>query len=97
MFRLEITQGPRGTCTFALHEGGRARLVSPEYADHERCVDAVRRLIYALRGDAESELLAELERDAPLLGDLYITLMQRLGMDAESFSNASRNMNQLFS
>ncbi|MCB1209533.1 MAG: hypothetical protein KDK97_09415, partial [Verrucomicrobiales bacterium] len=41
-----------------------------------------------------------IDRDAsgaPLLGDLYITLMQRLGMDAESFSNASRNMNQLFS
>lgn len=35
--------------------------------------------------------------DAPLLGDLYITLMQRLGMETETFSNASRNMNQLFS
>ena len=35
--------------------------------------------------------------DAPLLGDLYITLMQRLGMEVDSFSNASRNMNQLFS
>ncbi|MEZ5394467.1 MAG: DUF1552 domain-containing protein [Bryobacterales bacterium] len=35
--------------------------------------------------------------DAPLLGDLYITLMQRLGMETDSFSNASRNMNQLFS
>ena len=35
--------------------------------------------------------------DAPLLGDLYITLMQRLGMEADQFSNASRNMNQLFS
>ena len=36
-------------------------------------------------------------KDAPLLGDLYITLMQRLGLEADSFSNASRNMNQLFS
>ena len=35
--------------------------------------------------------------DAPLLGDLYITLMQRLGIEADRFSNASRNMNQLFS
>jgi hypothetical protein len=35
--------------------------------------------------------------DAPLLGDLYITLMQRLGMETGTFSNASRNMNQLFS
>lgn len=37
------------------------------------------------------------KNDAPLLGDLYITLMQRLGMEVDSFSNASRNMNQLFS
>jgi len=36
-------------------------------------------------------------KDAPLLGDLYITLMQRLGMEVDNFSNASRNMNQLFS
>lgn len=35
--------------------------------------------------------------NAPLLGDLYITLMQRLGMETNEFSNASRNMNQLFS
>lgn len=35
--------------------------------------------------------------DAPLLGDLYITLMQRLGIEADSFSNANRNLNQLFS
>lgn len=35
--------------------------------------------------------------DAPLLGDLYITLMQRLGMETDSFSNASRNLNHLFS
>jgi len=34
--------------------------------------------------------------DAPLLGDLYITLMQQLGMEADSFSNATRNLNQLF-
>ncbi|MFT5130410.1 MAG: hypothetical protein ACI8W8_004041 [Rhodothermales bacterium] len=35
--------------------------------------------------------------DAPLLGDLYISLMQRLDMEADSFSNATKNMNQLFS
>ena len=37
------------------------------------------------------------KNEAPLLGDLYITLMQRLGIEVDSFSNASRNMNQLFS
>jgi hypothetical protein len=36
-------------------------------------------------------------KDAPLLGDLYITLKQRLGMETNSFSNASRNLNHLFS
>ncbi|MEM1296631.1 MAG: DUF1552 domain-containing protein, partial [Verrucomicrobiota bacterium] len=36
-------------------------------------------------------------KDAPLLGDLYITLMQRLGMEVDGFSNASRNLNHLFS
>jgi hypothetical protein len=35
--------------------------------------------------------------DAPLLGDLYVTLMQRLGMEVGTFSNASRNLNHLFS
>jgi hypothetical protein len=35
--------------------------------------------------------------DAPLLGDLYVTLMQRLGMEIGEFSNASRNLNHLFS
>lgn len=35
--------------------------------------------------------------NAPLLGDLYITLMQRLGMETGTFSNASRNLNHLFS
>ncbi len=35
--------------------------------------------------------------DAPLLGDLYITLMQQLGLEVDRFSNASRNMNQVFS
>jgi hypothetical protein len=40
-----------------------------------------------------------IDRDAPsapLLGDLYVTLMQRLGIEAASFSNASRNLNHLF-
>ena len=35
--------------------------------------------------------------EAPLLGDLYLTLMARLGIEQESFSNASRNLSQLFS
>lgn len=36
-------------------------------------------------------------KDAPLLGDLYVTLMQQLGLEADRFSNASRNLNHLFS
>ena len=36
-------------------------------------------------------------KGAPLLGDLYVTLMQQLGMEVDEFSNAKRNMNQLFS
>src|SRR5690606_26601586 len=36
-------------------------------------------------------------KDAPLMGDLYITIKQRLGMASDSFSNASRNLNHLFS
>ena len=35
--------------------------------------------------------------DAPLLGDLYLTLQQQLGLEAEQFSNARRNLNHLFS
>ena len=35
--------------------------------------------------------------NAPLLGDLYVTLMQQLGMETGEFSNASRNLNHLFS
>lgn len=35
--------------------------------------------------------------EAPLLGDLYITLMQQLGVETNEFSNANRNLNQLFS
>ena len=38
----------------------------------------------------------ETKKDAPLLGDLYVTLMQKLGMEADSFSNATHNTNQLF-
>jgi hypothetical protein len=37
------------------------------------------------------------QKSAPLLGDLYITLMQKLGVEADTFSNASRNMNQVLS
>ena len=35
--------------------------------------------------------------ETPLLGDLYITLMQRLGLEVDHFANASRNLNHLFS
>jgi len=35
--------------------------------------------------------------DAPLLGDLYITLQQQLGLEANKFSNAQKNLNNLFS
>lgn len=34
--------------------------------------------------------------DAPLLGDLYITLLQQLGVETDQFSNASGNLNHLF-
>jgi hypothetical protein len=34
--------------------------------------------------------------DAPLLGDLYITLMQQLGLETGKFSNATKNLNHLF-
>jgi hypothetical protein len=32
---------------------------------------------------------------APLLGDLYITLLQRLGIETDRFSNATKNMNEV--
>ena len=32
-----------------------------------------------------------------LLGDLYITLMQQLGLEAKRFSNAKRDLNHLIS
>ena len=35
--------------------------------------------------------------DGLLLGDLYLTLQQQLGLEAEQFSNARRNLNHLFS
>ncbi len=31
---------------------------------------------------------------APLLGDLYVSMLQQLGIEQDRFSNASRNMNQ---
>jgi hypothetical protein len=37
------------------------------------------------------------KQGAPLLGDLYITMMQQLGIETSSFSNASRNMNEVLS
>ena len=33
----------------------------------------------------------------PLLGDLYLTIMQKLGMEVYAFSNAHRNLNGKFS
>ena len=36
-------------------------------------------------------------KNAPLLGDLYLSLMQKMGLEADRFSNASRNLNHLFS
>lgn len=35
--------------------------------------------------------------DAPLLGDLFITLLQQLGLEIDRFSNAGHNLNHLFS
>jgi len=35
--------------------------------------------------------------NAPLLGDLYLTLMQQMDLESERFSNASHNLNHLFS
>ena len=37
------------------------------------------------------------EDSAPLLGDLYVTLLQRFGLERDQFSNAARNLNHLFS
>lgn len=37
------------------------------------------------------------QSDSPLLGDLYITLMQRLGVETNQFAAARRNLNHLFS
>ncbi len=34
---------------------------------------------------------------APMLGDLYLTLMQQLGLEADQFSNANQNLNHRFS
>lgn len=35
------------------------------------------------------------QSDGPLLGDLYVTLLQRLGLETDRFSNATRNMNEV--
>lgn len=37
------------------------------------------------------------DSSAPLLGDLYLTIMQKLGMEVDEFSNANRNLNGKFS
>ena len=34
---------------------------------------------------------------SPLLGDLYLTIMQKLGLEVSEFSNANRNLNEKFS
>ena len=34
---------------------------------------------------------------SPLLGDLYVTLMQKMGLEADKFSNATKNLNEKFS
>jgi hypothetical protein len=41
----------------------------------------------AIKGDRN-------DSSTPLLGDLYLTLMQQLGLEAEVFSNANRNLNE---
>jgi hypothetical protein len=35
------------------------------------------------------------ERERHLLGDLYLTLMQRLGLETDRFGNAAKNMNEV--
>jgi hypothetical protein len=37
------------------------------------------------------------DQGRPLLGSLYLTLMQRLGMEVDRFSNATQTMNEVFS
>lgn len=37
------------------------------------------------------------DASTPLLGDLYLTIMQKLGMEVDAFSNAHRNLNGKFS
>ena len=37
-----------------------------------------------------------LDRDKYLLGDLYITLMNKMGVKVNSFSNASSSLNDVF-
>ena len=34
---------------------------------------------------------------SPLLGDLYLTIMQKMGLEVSAFSNATRNLNEKFS
>ena len=36
-------------------------------------------------------------KNAPLLGDLYLSLMQKMGLETDRFSNANRNLNHMFS
>ena len=34
---------------------------------------------------------------SPLLGDLYLTIMQKMGLEVDQFSNATKNLNEKFS
>jgi hypothetical protein len=36
------------------------------------------------------------DENRPMLGDLYITMMQRFGIEADRFSNSTSNLNHLF-
>ncbi|MCM8530422.1 MAG: DUF1552 domain-containing protein [Lentisphaeraceae bacterium] len=41
-------------------------------------------------------VLNEKKKDEYLLGDLYISIQQKLGIETNTFSNASKNLNQVF-
>ena len=48
-------------------------------------------------GFSHQGYVATTSQDGKLLGDLYITIAQRLGVEIEAFSNANRNMNEVLS
>mgnify|MGYP001051858140 FL=1 len=47
-------------------------------------------------GDFDHGSHVSLDPNKYLLGDLYITLMNKMGVKANSFSNASRSLNEVF-